>query len=74
MLCMAFAAVSFNYVYLYLAEVYPTTMRNRVTAGCIAVAEVSNVHYILINGMRACLDYITSIVAQYASTFIKHKI
>ena len=39
-LCMAFAAVSFNYVYLYLAEVYPTTMRNRVTAGCIAVAEV----------------------------------
>ncbi|KAL5254279.1 hypothetical protein ACHWQZ_G013905 [Mnemiopsis leidyi] len=39
-LCMAFAAVSFNYVYLYLAEVYPTTMRNRVTAGCIAVAEI----------------------------------
>ena len=41
-LCMAFAAVSFNYVYLYLAEVYPPTMRNRVTAGCIAVAEVRN--------------------------------
>ncbi|XP_063682248.1 uncharacterized protein LOC134817073 [Bolinopsis microptera] len=39
-LCMAFAAVSFNYVYLYLAEVYPTSMRNRVTAGCIAVAEI----------------------------------
>ena len=38
---MAFAAVSFNYVYLYMAEVYPTTIRNRMMAGCIAVAEVS---------------------------------
>ena len=32
-LCMAFLCVSFNYVYLYLAEVYPTSLRNRVTAG-----------------------------------------
>lgn len=39
-LCMAFAAVSFNYVYLFMAEVYPTTIRNRILAGCIAVAEI----------------------------------